>query len=179
MSDANQLPQEPVPSEPPTGGTMETPPETPSSSWTPPERPSWTPPEKPVEPPSMTPPVMPPVITPPMPPSDSLATTSDDKLWALLAYVLSPLVPILIFVLMPDKKDRPFIKEHNAQAGVAGLIGWIVVAVIAAIPLVGCISPFLALAVWIILIYWGWQAYNGKSVTIPVVTSFVKQQGWA
>ena len=35
--------------------------------------------------------------------------TDDDKLWALLAYVFSPLVPIIIF-LMEDKKERPFLK---------------------------------------------------------------------
>lgn len=28
--------------------------------------------------------------------------TSDDKLWALLAYILTPLVPVII-LLMPDK----------------------------------------------------------------------------
>ena len=31
--------------------------------------------------------------------------TSDDKLWALLAYILSPLVPIIILV-MEDKKNQ-------------------------------------------------------------------------
>ena len=33
--------------------------------------------------------------------------TSDDKLWAALAYVFTPIVPIIILV-MADKKDRPF-----------------------------------------------------------------------
>ncbi len=41
--------------------------------------------------------------------------TSDDKLWALLAYVLTPLVPVII-LLMEDKKNRPFLKAHNVQA---------------------------------------------------------------
>ena len=47
--------------------------------------------------------------------------TSDDKLWVLLAYVLTPLVPIIIF-LMEDKKTRPFIRAHNAQALVVGVV---------------------------------------------------------
>jgi uncharacterized protein len=41
--------------------------------------------------------------------------TNDDKLWSLLAYVLTPIVPIII-LLMEDKKNRPFIRAHNAQA---------------------------------------------------------------
>jgi uncharacterized protein len=104
--------------------------------------------------------------------------TSDDKLWALLAYVLSPLVPIIL-ILMEDKKNRPFIKSHAYQAGVSGVALWIVVFIIGLIPVVGCISPLLALAGWVGLIYFGVQAYNGKSVTIPVVTDFCKKQGWA
>jgi hypothetical protein len=44
-----------------------------------------------------------------------MEVTSDDKLWSLLAYVLTPLVPIII-LLMEDKKNRPFIRAHNAQA---------------------------------------------------------------
>jgi len=31
----------------------------------------------------------------------------------------------------------------------------------------------------VIVIYFGIQAYNGKLVEIPVITNFVKQQGWA
>jgi hypothetical protein len=41
--------------------------------------------------------------------------TNDDRLWAFLAYILSPLVPIII-LLMVDKKDRPFIRAHNMKA---------------------------------------------------------------
>jgi hypothetical protein len=29
------------------------------------------------------------------------------------------------------------------------------------------------------MIYWGIQAYQGNYVTIPVITDFVKKQGWA
>ncbi len=52
--------------------------------------------------------------------------TSDDKLMAALAYVFSPIVPV-IFLLMEDKKNRPFIKAHNAQALAIGIIMIIVV----------------------------------------------------
>lgn len=62
--------------------------------------------------------------------------TSDDRLMAALAYVFSPLVPI-IFMLMEDKKNRPFIKAHNAQALAVGIVMIIVVPIIAAVTL-GC-----------------------------------------
>ena len=47
--------------------------------------------------------------------------TSDDKLWAALAYFFAPIISIVI-LLMDDKKDRPFIKAHNVQALVAGIV---------------------------------------------------------
>jgi len=98
--------------------------------------------------------------------------SDDDKMWALLAYVFSPLVPIIIF-LLEDKKNRPFIKTHNAQALVWGLLSVLIGSVSA--PLCG----IPGLAMWIVAIYWGWQAYQGQDVTIPVISDFVKGQGWA
>ena len=99
--------------------------------------------------------------------------TSDDKLWALLAYVLSPIVPIII-LLMEDKKDRPFLKEHNIQALVVGVLIVILSIVIGWTVIGACIPGLL----WLVMVYWGIQAYQGKSVNIPVVTDFVKRQGW-
>ena len=98
--------------------------------------------------------------------------TSDDRLWAALAYVFSPLVPIIIFV-MEDKKSRPFIRAHNAQALVAGIALWVIGSV------VSTFTCGLGFFVWILLLYWAYQAYQGKTVSIPVVTDFVKNQGWA
>jgi uncharacterized membrane protein len=97
--------------------------------------------------------------------------TSDDKLWALLAYVLSPLVPIII-LLLEDKKDRPFIKEHNAQALVLGIL-------IAVLGILLSWTVCVPMLLWFYMIYLGIQAYQGQSVTIPLITDFVKNQGWA
>ncbi len=103
------------------------------------------------------------------PPSSDI--TSDDKLWALLAYVFSPLVPVII-LLMADKKDRPFLRAHNAQALVAGIASVVISSVLSWT----CIIPLACLG---IMIYWGYQAYQGQYVTIPVVSDLVKNQGWA
>lgn len=98
--------------------------------------------------------------------------TSDDKLWAALAYLFSPIVPIII-MLMEDKKDRPFIKAHNAQALVLGILMAVVLPVIATLTL-GC-GFIIGLVMW----YWAYKAYQGEYIQVPVVTNFVKNQGWA
>ena len=101
--------------------------------------------------------------------------TSDDKLWAALAYVFSPVVPIIL-MLMEDKKNRPFIKAHNAQALVAGIVLWVILSVLITVT---CGLGIILTLAWAIMLYWAYQAYQGRYVTIPVVTDFCKNQGWA
>ncbi len=100
--------------------------------------------------------------------------TSDDKLWALLTYIFTPLVPIII-LLMEDKKNRPFLKAHNAQALVVGLINLAIALFLGWTVVLACV-PFFVL---IYLIYCGIQAYGGKYVEIPLITKLCKDQGWA
>jgi uncharacterized membrane protein len=102
--------------------------------------------------------------------------TSDDRLWALLAYLLSPLVPVLI-MLLEDKKSRPFLKAHNMQALILGIAEYIVVAILSAISfgILGCI---VGIAVLVINIMYGMKANKGEVFEIPVITNFVRQQGW-
>jgi len=100
--------------------------------------------------------------------------TSDDKLWALLAYILTPIVPIII-MLMEDKKNRPFIRAHNAQALVLGIISLIIGIVLGWTIVLACVP----LLIFFYCIYLGIQAYNGKYNEIPVITNWVKNQGWA
>ena len=107
--------------------------------------------------------------------SPMMDVSSDDKLWALLAYILSPLLPIII-LLMEDKKSRPFLKAHNAQALVLGVVGLIVNSVLTPIFGIGCITSVIYL---ILVIYYGVKAYQGNLVEIPVITNWCKSQGWA
>jgi uncharacterized membrane protein len=105
-----------------------------------------------------------------------MEVTSDDKLWALLAYVFTPIVPIII-LLMQDKKNRPFIRAHNAQAlawGIFNVVGGTILSSV----LFFCFG-LPSILIWAVGIYWGIQAYNGKMVEIPVISNFVKNQGWA
>ncbi len=108
-------------------------------------------------------------------PNMSGDVTSDDKLWAALAYVFSPIVPIIL-LLMEDKKNRPFIKAHNVQALVVGIALWIILTILS---VVTCGLGVILWVIWFVMLYWAYKAYQGEYVTIPVVTDFVKQQGWA
>jgi uncharacterized protein len=100
--------------------------------------------------------------------------TSDDKLWALLAYIFTPIVPIII-LLMEDKKNRPFLKAHNAQALAWGIILWVVTFALSFVVVGACVG----LAGIVVNIIWGVKAYQGNYVKIPLLTDFVKKQNWA
>lgn len=101
--------------------------------------------------------------------------TSEDRLWAMLSYLLTPLIPIII-LLMEDKKNRPFLKAHYFQALVLGIVLLVVGTILAFIPVINCIFPFVWLA---IVIIYAVKANKGEYITIPVITNFVKNQGWA
>jgi uncharacterized protein len=100
--------------------------------------------------------------------------TSDDKLWAALAYVFTPLVPIII-LLLEDKKNRPFIRGHNFQALIWGVAFYIIVSITSAFLIGLCIWPLG----FILQLYWAYKAYQGEMVEIPVISNFVRNQGWA
>lgn len=97
--------------------------------------------------------------------------TSDDKLWAALGYVFAPVVGI-IMLLMEDKKVRPFIKFHSVQSIAVSVIFWIVVPIIALVTF-GCGS-----VLYFVMFWWAYKAYQGEMFEIPVITNFVKNQGW-
>jgi uncharacterized protein len=99
--------------------------------------------------------------------------TSDDKLWVLLTYIFTPLIPIII-LLMEEKKNRPFIRAHNAQALVLGAISLIIAVFLGWTVILACVP----LLIFIYCIYLGIQGYGGKYVTIPMITDFCKNQGW-
>jgi len=96
-------------------------------------------------------------------------STSDDRLWAALAYVFSPLVPIIL-LLWEEKKERPFIKAHNMQALILGIVEFVLWFVLS-FTIVGVCIPIL---LWFVMLYWAYQAYQGKLVNVPVISGMVK-----
>ena len=93
--------------------------------------------------------------------------TSDDRLWALLGWLFWPVAVVML--LMDDKKVRPFIK-YNAVLSLAFAVPLYVLGTIT----VGCL--FILGAIYAIVL--GIQSYQGKWVTVPLLTDFIKKQGW-
>lgn len=101
--------------------------------------------------------------------------TSDDKLWAAIGY---PIVLVAIIVLfMEEKKNRPFIKYHAVQSIAANVVFYVLGIILTTVTFgFGGICFGL---VWLVFFYWAYQAYQGLMFEIPVVTKFIKNQGWA
>jgi hypothetical protein len=93
--------------------------------------------------------------------------TSDDRLWALLGWLFWPVAVVML--LMDDKKTRPFIK-YNAVLSLAFAVPLYVLGTIT----VGCL--FILGGIYAIVL--GIQSYQGKWVTVPFLSDFIKKQGW-
>ena len=93
--------------------------------------------------------------------------TDEDKLWALLSYLIPVIVPV-IALLVEDKKERPFIRYNAWVALILGILVYVLSTVFC-----------LGIIPYIYGIYLGYKAYNGEWVEVPVVSDFVRNQGWA
>ena len=82
----------------------------------------------------------------------------------------------IIFLLMPDKKNDPYLRQHNVQALVTGIAIYILATILSVIPFLVCITWPLGV---VVMLYYAYQAYQGKTIVVPVITDFVKNQGWA
>ena len=92
--------------------------------------------------------------------------TDDDRLWALLSYILCPIVGIIV-LLIEDKRARPFIKYNAVVSIILGILAIVLSSV--------CIG----ILVWFYAIYLGIKSYQGEWVEVPVISNFVRNQGWA
>ncbi|HEY3289275.1 MAG TPA: hypothetical protein VGK87_04020, partial [Anaerolineae bacterium] len=97
------------------------------------------------------------------------------KLMGLLAYIIAPIGGIIILV-SENMKNDPVLKKHAIQGIIAVIVASVIFFLLSAITL--GIGACLAWVVYIPLIIWGIQAYQGKDVNIPVITDFGKKQGW-
>ncbi len=107
-----------------------------------------------------------------------------DKLMAALSWVI-PVVGLIV-LLVEDMRNRPFQKYH-AVSSLAFFVALIVLVIGGSI-LITIITIFTAgfgsflsccLCIpWLVTLYWAFEAYQGKYVTIPGLTDFLKGQGW-
>ena len=120
----------------------------------------------------------------------------DDKLIALLSYVTQIVIPLImpVIVLMSESsKKRPFQRYHAVQSLALSLLFIAIAAaatigtgIIQVIPLIGqlvgvlmlCLMPIGWFMAVIALLYYGYQAYQGKRFSIPGLTSMLRDQGW-
>ena len=102
--------------------------------------------------------------------------TSDDKLWAMLGYM--PFVGWIIAIvalIMEDKRARPFIKFHSIQSLILGVLNGLISGALSVVIIGACTG----VAIMIYMIYLGVKAYQGETVSVPFLTDFIKNQGWA
>ncbi len=98
-------------------------------------------------------------------------TTQNERLWAALSWVpITPLYPILAIValVMEETKSSAFVRHHAIQSLVAGL----------AAVLITVFTIGIGGIIFLVFFYWAYKAYQGENVEIPVLTKFVRQQGW-
>jgi len=118
-------------------------------------------------------------------------SNSDDRLMSALAWLTLVLLQLpivsVIQLLSPTTKDRPFQRHHAitsllffAAAMVYEVVAGIVYTILGALTL-GCGYACL----WVIFflphalgLYYALQAYNGKTIELPVLSNFGRQQGW-
>ncbi len=98
---------------------------------------------------------------------------NNEKLLSALTYPI-PIVGIVILV-SDTMKNNPVMRKHAVQSIALGVVLFVISFIIGLIPVIGCITPILWLAV---TIYYAVQAYNGKDFTIPFITDFCKKQNW-
>ncbi|MCL4269795.1 MAG: hypothetical protein KJZ72_09630 [Anaerolineales bacterium] len=93
--------------------------------------------------------------------------TQDDKLWAMLGYII-PLIAIVV-LFMEDKKNRPYVKFNAVQS----IVATVALTIISTVTL-GCGG-----ILFLVMFWWAYQAYQGQDVRIPVISDFIRNQGWA
>ena len=101
--------------------------------------------------------------------------SNNDKILVALGYPIVLISIILLF--MEDKKSQPFVKYHAVQSVAANVVFFILSFVLSFVTLGfgGLCVP----VIWLLFWYWAYKAYQGTMFEIPVVTNFIKKQGWA
>ncbi len=117
--------------------------------------------------------------------------SDDDRLLAALAWLSMVILQLpivsVIQLLSANTKDRPFQRHHAITSLLfygAGIVYEILATVVFSI-LTAVTAGCGAICLWPIFLvphalglYYAFQAYSGKRVTLPFLTDFAKQQGW-
>jgi len=104
--------------------------------------------------------------------------SNDSKLFGALAYFLSIITGIVVYLM---KKDDSYARFHAMQSILAGIaiivvaiVLFIVEIILAIIPIVGWILSLLLgfvfyLGVFVLWIFLMWKAYSGEKYRLPII----------
>ncbi|HEX9987491.1 MAG TPA: hypothetical protein VGE45_03310 [Chloroflexia bacterium] len=130
--------------------------------------------------------IPPPTYNQPPTASDTYDISSNDKLWAALSYVFTPIVGIIVLA-MDETKNRAFPRYHAIQSFGFSVAVFIIEVLATIVFTCGSIITLGlgACVLWILffipiplMIYYAYLAYQGKYFPIPVVTDLMIKQGW-
>ncbi|MHB1016570.1 MAG: DUF4870 domain-containing protein [Coriobacteriia bacterium] len=118
------------------------------------------------------PPPVPPAPAAP-PPSSGGAPSDTGKILAALGYLVG--IVALIALLIEPYKNEQFVKHHAVQA-LAVWVGWILVSIVSAIPVIGWIISAVGwVALLVLSIMGAIKAFQSEMWEMPVVYNIVKQ----
>lgn len=100
--------------------------------------------------------------------------SSDDKLWAALGYPI-PLIALIV-LLMEEKKNVPFLRFHAVQSIAFNIAIWVLIVILIFVTF--GIASFCAPVVWLVTLWPAYDSFQGNYTEIPVITNFLKGQGW-
>ena len=100
--------------------------------------------------------------------------SNDDKLWAAIGYPI-PLLPLIV-LLTEEKKNVPFLRYHAVQSLMLNVAIWVLIVVI--VPLTLGLGAFCAPLLWLVTLWPAYDSYQGHYTELPVLTNFMKNQGW-
>lgn len=104
----------------------------------------------------------------------SAKSTSENRGWFIVAYFLSLVTGIVVLFLKGEEDKR--LKLHAMQAIFLGILMIIVYVIFTVLSFglffFGFLGGLLNLFIWLYGLYVGFEAYNGKDITIPVITDY-------
>jgi len=102
--------------------------------------------------------------------AEAPAGDKDYRLWGAICYAL----PILggVLVLVTDKKNDKKLVFHAWQSIIAGIVWWVLTAVLSMV-LIGCVVGPLG---WLLMLFWAYKMYTGGEVLVPTISEYAKKQ---
>jgi len=97
--------------------------------------------------------------------------TSDDRLWSALAWIpVSPVYPVIgiLLLLLDDTKHRAFVRYNAVVSLVTG----------AALIPISILTLGIGALGYLVFFWWAYQASQGQVIEVPVISDWVRKQGW-